>query len=142
MLLKRYGDTQAEMGTADEISDEAKAQFDKLEQLSKDFKSVVEDLYAGRMAKALDQLQSRLPTLQESLLYLQRLRNRGLINYHTLSADGKSMADKIPHVSGILKELTDAIQVGDTVLLRDLLEYEILPFIAFLRQIYGQIPIR
>ena len=138
MLLLRYGDQQAEIGSADDISTEANQHVEALNRLQADVKSIIEDLYTGKVAKSLDQFQTRILTLQESLSYLQRLRDGGRINYQTLCAEGESMTDKIPHVAKILKELSDAIQVGDTVLLRDLLEYELLPFILYLGQIFGQ----
>ncbi len=138
-LLRRYGDKQAEMGTAEEVLDQAKSQMESMEQLQADIKSIVEDLYAGKVAKSLDQFQTRILTLQSSLVYLQQLKDCGRIQYHSLAVKEELLSEKIPQMSKILKELSDSIQVGDTVLMRDLLEYEVLPFILFIRQIYEQI---
>lgn len=138
-LLHKYGEKQAEMGSAEDIVIAARSQITALDRLNVDLKAVVEDLYAGKVAKSLDQLQTRITALQDSLVYLQRLRQSGRVRYQTLSVNDESLNERIPQIAKILKELSDSIQVGDTVLMRDLIEYEILPFIAFVRQIYSQI---
>lgn len=138
-LLNQYGEKQAEMGSAEDILNQARSQIEALDRLTADIKSIVEDLYAGKVAKSLDQFQTRITVLQDSLVYLQRLRQSGRVRYQTLSVNEESLSERIPKISKILKELSDSIQVGDSVLMRDLLEYEILPFIAFVRQIYTQI---
>lgn len=139
ILLRRYADKQADFGTPEDISGQAQKQIESLDQLSTDVKQIVEDLYAGKIAKSLDQFHGRLLSLQMSLSYLEKLREHGRINYQTLAVEQESLAAKIPKIAKVLKELSDSIQIGDTVLMRDLLEYELLPFIAFLRQIFGQL---
>lgn len=138
-LLRRYSDKQAELGTPEDVSDQARSQIDAMDRLQTDIKSIVEDLYAGKVAKSLDQFQTRILALQSSLVYLQQLKEGGRIQYHSLAVKEESLSEKIPQMTKILKELSDSIQIGDTVLMRDLLEYEVLPFIQFIRQIYEQI---
>lgn len=138
-LLRRYGDKQAEIGSPEEVLEEVNSKIQSLNQLESDIKSIVDDLYAGKIAKSLDQFQSKILTLQSSLAYIQRLNEYGRVRYQTLAVNNEKLADKIPQIVKILKELSDSIQVGDSVLMRDLLEYEVLPFVSFLRQIYGLI---
>lgn len=142
VLLQRYGDKQVEVGDRLEILDHAKNQGAVLDRLEAAVKGIVDDLYAGKLAKSMDQFQSKILTLQESLVYLQRLKDAGRIQYHMLTVKDEALSDKIPQMAKILKELSDSIQIGDSVLMRDLLEYEILPFISYLRQIYGQIAVQ
>ena len=142
ILLRRYGDKQMDIGTPEDISDQARVHMAALDKLAADVKLIVEDLYSGKIGKSLDQFQNRILTLQESLSYLERLRESGRINYRSIAAEGESMAAKIPQITKVLKELSDSIQIGDTVLMRDLLEYELLPFMMFLRQIFGQLTVK
>ncbi len=138
-LLRRYADQQAEMGTAEEVAGDARGHAEALERLGADLKALVDDLYAGKVAKSMDALPSRITILQESLIYIQKLRKFGVVHYDSLRVKDDRMSDKIPHLSQTLKELSEAIQVGDTVLMRDLIEYEILPFISYLRDVFKQI---
>lgn len=142
LLLQRYSDQQSEIGESSEIGQEARSKAQQLGKLHTDISSVVEDMYAGKIAKSMDLFQTHIVVLQECLSYLERLRNLGRISYDTLTADGQNLSGKIPHITGVLKELSDSIRIGDSVLMRDLLEYEVLPFIAFIRQIYDQIALK
>ncbi|OGH56577.1 MAG: hypothetical protein A3G34_09220 [Candidatus Lindowbacteria bacterium RIFCSPLOWO2_12_FULL_62_27] len=139
LLLTRYRDREAEVGTVDAIQVQAKARLEGLDRLQADLLSIVDDLYAGRIARSLEHFQDRISALQESLVFLQRLKEFGKIQYDQLSVNGEKLSGKISQMARILRELSETIQVGDTVLMRDLLEYEIQPFIQFLRQIYTQI---
>jgi len=137
-LLHRYAAQQNEIGSTDEIRAQTRTHLDALGLLEQDVHSIINDLYAGKIAKSLDQFQSRIQVLQEAMGFLQQLRGLGRIRYEALTVNEETLADKIPPFSDVLKELSESIRSGDTVLMRDLLEYEVQPFIRFLREIYGQ----
>lgn len=138
-LLRRYADMQAEIGPDEVIQAAAGRQAEALDRLHTEIKSIIDNLYAGRLAKSMEQFQGEIRVLQDSLVYLQKLRGAGRIHYMRLESDSLSFSQKISKFAGVLNELSDSMRGGDTVLMRDLLEYEILPFITYLRQIYGQI---
>lgn len=139
ILLRRYGERQDLVGSSDDVRDDIGAQVQIIDQLHQDIQSIVQDLYAGKITKSLDQFQSRVQVLQEALLYLQKLQAAGRFRYDALSADGEPLIDKIQKFPAALNELSESLRIGDTVLMRDILEYEILPFLTYLRQIFGQI---
>jgi hypothetical protein len=138
-LLRRYADQQAEVGSAEEILEDARTQSASLERLQTDVKTIVNDFYAGRAGKSIEALPERITVLQAALTFIQRLRKFGIVRYPELEVESERLSDKIPKLSKTLQELSDAIQVGDTVMMRDVLEYEILPFIDYLRKIVSQI---
>lgn len=138
-LLQRYRDRQAEVGEVSEVHSAAREKMEGLDRLEADIKRIVEDMYAGRIAKSMEQFQDRIQVLQDSLLYLDRLRRLGRISFDAVSASGENLSVRIQKVTPILQDLSESIRIGDSVLTRDLLEYEILPFIDYIRRIYAQI---
>lgn len=127
------------MGEVSEVHSAAREKMEGLDRLEADIKRIVEDMYAGRIAKSMEQFQDRIQVLQDSLLYLDRLRRLGRISFDAVSASGENLSVRIQKVTPILQDLSESIRIGDSVLTRDLLEYEILPFIDYIRRIYAQI---
>ncbi|MBN1686940.1 MAG: hypothetical protein JW852_09815 [Spirochaetales bacterium] len=84
-------------------------------------------LQTGKDAEAIRQLV-RLIEMAEKLLRLTgNLGNQGLINLAVLEIDRVAAGAFAGELNGFLRELSQAIETGDTVLVGDLLEYEIAP---------------
>jgi len=72
-------------------------------------------------------------------LLIERLESTFQIGLESIVLDGVSAPDQHKHFLEVLKELVDAQERQDFLLLADLLEYEVLPVIPFWRKIFTTI---
>ena len=84
-------------------------------------------LQTGKDSAALRQLIRFIELNQKLLRLIGNLGNQGIIDLGLIEVDGAATGAFAAQLNGYLRELSQAIETGDTVLLGDLLEYEIGP---------------
>lgn len=76
--------------------------------------------------------------LQALLAVLDRLRQAGRLDPAAL-VGGQSLLDFATGLNGVLRELQGSFENRDSVLIGDLLEYEVVPRLAALRSFAGSL---
>lgn len=84
-------------------------------------------LQTGQQQPAMDRIRAFAVLLQPVLRAVARLRDPATGEPPELSIDGRPLADFVADMNLVLKQAVEALQAGDTVLLGDLLEYEVAP---------------
>ncbi len=84
-------------------------------------------LQTGQQQKAMDRVRSLAAALQPVLRAVSRLRDPATGAPSELAIDGRPLRDFVADMNVVLKQAVEALTAGDTVLLGDLLEYEVAP---------------
>ena len=84
-------------------------------------------LQTGKDAEAMAQLIKLIEILQKLMRVVQFLNEHALLDLGIIEIDGSRISDFAISLNGFLRELSDAMEAGDSVLIGDLLEYEIEP---------------
>jgi hypothetical protein len=94
-------------------------------------------LQTGREDRAMKSVLYFIEIFNKVIRVIPELRRSG-IDTASISVDGSSMPDFYGAFNGVLRELTDAFEHKDAVLIGDLAEYEVLPrmrsFFAAMRE--------
>jgi len=91
------------------------------------------DIQTGKDAKAANTIQVFTAVTEKIIRIFRQLCIQGYISPESLSADDEPLSELIIKFSKILKELLEAYEKNDTVLVGDLTEYEASPM---LKEIY------
>jgi len=94
-------------------------------------------LQTGKDAEAIRRLVAFLEIAQKVLRLAGDLENRGLLDLSSLEISETPTTGFAGELNGYLLELERAIEVGDTVMVGDLLEYEIAPRLGALLEALG-----
>ncbi len=84
-------------------------------------------LQTGKDREAMTQLINFIEILQKLIRVVHFLNEHALIDLGIIEIDGSRIEDFASDLNGFLRELTAAMESGDSVLIGDLLEYEIEP---------------
>ncbi|MAG13857.1 MAG: hypothetical protein CMN78_04615 [Spirochaetales bacterium] len=115
--LREIADPMAEIKTT------AKDLSEAIQSLS----DVAVLLQTGNDREALSHLIQFVDLLQKLIRIVRYIGSQSIINLAELEIDGESLIGFGSTINGLLNELNDAMLSGDTVLIGDLLEYEIAP---------------
>jgi hypothetical protein len=106
----------------------------RLQKLAEDMKVSIRDisevsilLQTGKDREAMNTLVVFSDTLQDFLRVFLLLKNRDTIDINGLKISDMSFEEYYNELNNVLKELLDAFHINDSVLIGDLLEYEIAP---------------
>ena len=117
----------SEMRTAAALFDERSSDLSELPVL----------LQTGKEGQAMKAVLYFIEVFNKVIRIIQGLRRSG-IDAASISVEGSSIPDFYGAFNDVLREMTDAIEHNDTVLIGDLAEYEILPrmrsFFAAMRE--------
>jgi hypothetical protein len=89
-------------------------------------------LQTGKDRKAMDSILKFIELSQKLIRLYPILKENGLVDFTKGNIDGMSFGDFYGALNLVLNELSDAFAVEDSVLIGDLLEYEIAPRIEAL----------
>ena len=84
-------------------------------------------LQTGKDRDAMAQLIKLIEILQKLIRVVQYLNEHALLDLGIIEIDGSRISEFALSLNGFLRELTGAMESGDSVLIGDLLEYEIEP---------------
>lgn len=108
--------------------------FKSLQELTEDLKTSIQDisevsilLQTGKDREAMNTLVAFSDTLQDFLRVFLLLKNRNDMDVSNLTISNMSFEEYYNELNSVLKELIDAFHLNDSVLIGDLLEYEIAP---------------
>lgn len=117
-----------------EMTEEINDPFNSLQKCGEKIKTSIQDisevsilLQTGKDREAMNTLVSFSDTLQKFLRIFLILKENKNINVDSLTISDMSIEEYASELNGFLKELIDAFQINDSVLIGDLLEYEIAP---------------
>ncbi|MDC7228023.1 MAG: hypothetical protein PQJ61_14770 [Spirochaetales bacterium] len=96
-------------------------------------------LQTGKDREALNSIIRFSELSQKTLRLYQVLKNTGYVNLEELVVDGKKFSEYYLDLNGILSELLEAFTANDSVLIGDLLEYEIAPRLESLTTVLEEI---
>lgn len=112
---------------------------EQLEIASEAHVEVAEELRAGRGAKAVDQYGALLTVWQAMQ---NSIRNGGYVvqrDFGTLEVEGRTVAQHLQDLASRLRDVRDAFEARDFVLLADILKYEMPEVCRHWRMIVQQI---
>ncbi|MBN2532056.1 MAG: hypothetical protein JXB88_04145 [Spirochaetales bacterium] len=117
-----------------EIIDEMRNPFKTIQKLTENIKTSIQDisevsilLQTGKDREAMNTLVVFSDTLQDFLRVFLLLKNSNNIDIKGLTISDMSFEEYYNELNSVLKELIDAFHINDSVLIGDLLEYEIAP---------------
>lgn len=84
-------------------------------------------LQTGKDREALNSIIKFSELNQKTLRLYPLLKNTGIIDINVIVIDDKNISDYYSDLNGILSELIEAFTANDSVLIGDLLEYEVAP---------------
>ena len=84
-------------------------------------------LQTGRDQEAMTTLLRLLEILQKLVRVIHYLTEKDLIDLGIIEIEGEGISDFASGLNGFLRELSEAMEASDTILIGDLLEYEIAP---------------
>ncbi|MBN1699875.1 MAG: hypothetical protein JW881_20360 [Spirochaetales bacterium] len=87
-------------------------------------------LQTGKDRKAMDVLIAFSTVFQNFVRVLLLVKNRNIMSFDTMKIAGTGLEEYYNELNAFLRELSDAIAINDSVLIGDLLEYEIAPRLA------------
>lgn len=131
-----------------EIIDEMVNPVKILQKLAEDIKTSIQDisevsilLQTGKDREAMNTLVAFSDTLQDFLRVFLLLKNSNNIDISGLTISNMSFEEYYNELNSVLKELIDAFHIHDSVLIGDLLEYEIAPRLEGLIQFIKRLKI-
>lgn len=116
-----------------EISDpesELKTIVPALKDLLAETGNIAVLLQTGKDREALSRLIRLIEVLQKLIRVVHLLNDQALLNLGIVEIDGAKISEFSTGLNGFLRELSEAMENGDSILIGDLLEYEITPRIG------------
>ena len=95
-------------------------------------------LQTGNDREALSHLVSFADLLQKVIRLVRYIGDQSIIDINSLRIEGETLIRFGSALNDLLNELTDAMEHGDTVLIGDILEYEIAPKLEALITVIGE----
>ncbi|HON56132.1 MAG TPA: hypothetical protein PLJ38_03860 [bacterium] len=114
----------------DEILEKIEASNKELETVKTELPLIAEKLQVGESVEAMNILKERFGILESIVNFYYQIQCSISIEYDKLMIKEKSMQDYLNDYLKLLKDLLDAMETKDYVMLADLLEYELSEFIS------------
>ncbi len=99
----------------------------KVPDMQKLIEMIVADLQTGHQKEAMTNLQIIVGTLESIIALLQLIKSTFLLDYSNLNYENKPIEEFNKKMNDVLKEMLNAINIKDIVLITDLLTYELNP---------------
>ncbi len=109
--------------------------INKIPDILKMIEVIYNDLQIGNEKHAMENMQILIETLESIISLLQLIKTTFSLNYKNIIYDDKSVEEYNIELTGILKELLEAMEANDTVLISDLIEYELSPRLEKYREV-------
>ncbi len=109
--------------------------INKIPDILKMIEVIYNDLQIGNEKHAMENMQILIETLESIISLLQLIKTTFSLNYKNIIYDDKSVEEYNIELTGILKELLEAMESNDTVLISDLIEYELSPRLEKYREV-------
>ncbi len=101
--------------------------INKIPDILRMIKVISTDLQTGQEKTAMERIQIIISTLESIISLLQLIKTSFNLDYKMISFEDKSVEEYNIELNGILKEIVEAMESDDSVLISDLIEYELSP---------------
>ncbi|MBU1077584.1 MAG: hypothetical protein KKH98_09845 [Spirochaetes bacterium] len=111
----------------EKVSDQVFKIINKIPDMQKLIEMTVMDMQTGHEKEAMTNIQIIMGTLESIFALLQLIKSTFSLDYNQIKYNKDSIESFNKNITELLKEIVQAIEIKDTVLISDLLNYELGP---------------
>lgn len=111
----------------DKVSEQIFKIIKKVPDIQKLIEMIVMDMQTGHEKEAMTNIQIITGTLESIFALLQLIKSTFSVDYNQIKYNNETIASFNKNIMELLKEIVQAMEIKDTVLISDLLNYELSP---------------